>query len=108
MNTRKRYASVAVTGITGIIGLGVMALVLWLAYSGNDDPNGTGIHTTMPISLGTLLTSLVAIVVIAAAAAVIWVEIINPRRAERAHRNNVDGGHEAIEQAGPAGEDYTA
>lgn len=96
MNTRKQYATVAVTGI---IGLGVIALVLWLAYSGNDDPNDSGIHTTMPIGLGTLLISLVAIVVIAFASIVIWVEIINPRRAERAHRNNVDGGHETLDQA---------
>lgn len=93
MNTRKQYASVAVTGI---IGLGVMALVLWLAYSGNDDPNDSGIQPAMSIGLGTLLISLVAIVVIAAAAAVIWVEIINPRRAERAHRNNLVREFEAI------------
>ncbi|WP_141215023.1 MULTISPECIES: hypothetical protein [unclassified Rhodococcus (in: high G+C Gram-positive bacteria)] len=96
MNTRRQYATVAVTGI---IGLGVMALVLWLAYSGNDDPNSGGIHTTMPIGLGTLLISLVVIVVIVFASIVIWVEIINPRRADRAHRNNVDGGHETLDQA---------
>ena len=86
MNTLKRYAPVAVTGI---IGLGVMALVLWLAYSGNDNPNDSGIQPAMPISLGTLLISLVALVVIAFAAAIIWVDVINPRRAERAHRNNL-------------------
>ncbi|QII09345.1 hypothetical protein BH93_27635 (plasmid) [Rhodococcoides fascians A25f] len=85
MNTRKQYATVAVTGI---IGLGVMAVVLWLAYSGNDDPNSSGIQPTMPIGLGTLLISLVGLVIIAFAAAVIWIEIINPRRVERAHRNN--------------------
>lgn len=95
MNTRKQYASVAVTGI---IGLGVMALVLWLAYSGNDDPNSSGIDTTMPIGLGTLLISLVGLVIIAFAAAVIWVEVINPRRAERAHRDNVDGSHDTTDQ----------
>ncbi|MEH6797649.1 MAG: hypothetical protein V7694_26370, partial [Rhodococcus sp. (in: high G+C Gram-positive bacteria)] len=58
-------------------------------YSDNDHPNSSGIHTTMPISLGTLLISLVALVIIAFAAAVIWIEIINPRRTERAHRNNL-------------------
>lgn len=86
MNTRKQYASVAVTGI---IGLGVIALVLWLAYSDNDDPNSSGIQPAMPISLGTLLISLVALAVIVFAAIVIWIEIINPRRAEREHRNNL-------------------
>lgn len=96
MNTRKQYATVAVTGI---IGLGVMALVLWLAYSDDGDSNDSGIHTTMPIGLGTLLISLVALAVIVFAAIVIWVEIINPRRAERAHRNNADGGHETLDQA---------
>ena len=105
MNTLKRYAPVA---ISGTIAVAVIALAIWLLYSDNGQPNDSGIQPTMPISLGTFLISLAAIVVITAAAAVIWVEIITPRRVERAHRNNLDGRHETIGQDGPAGQGHTS
>ncbi|MDZ7931321.1 MAG: hypothetical protein U5N21_15205 [Rhodococcus sp. (in: high G+C Gram-positive bacteria)] len=97
MNTRKQYASVVVAGI---IGLGIAALVIWLLYSGNDGPNSSRVEAPhMPISLGTFLISLVAILTIALAAVMILVEVINPRRVERAHRKNLLGGYETTDAA---------
>jgi len=86
MNTRKQYAFVA---LSGIIGLGVIALVLWLAYSGNDDPNSTGIEAQMPISLTAFVIGIGTLLSLGFVAALIWVEVINPRRVERAHRKFV-------------------
>ncbi|MBY4128086.1 hypothetical protein HQO83_06770 [Rhodococcus fascians] len=91
MNTRKQYASVAVTGI---LGLGIAALVISVAYSGNDDPNSTVVEAQMPISLTAFLISIGTLLSLIAVAVLIWVEVINPRRIERAHRRFV---HAAVE-----------
>lgn len=94
MNTRKQYAFVA---LSGIVGLGIAALVISVAYSGNDDPNSTGIEAQMPLSLTAFLIGIGTLLSLGFVAALIWVEVINPRRAERTHRNNLDGSHETID-----------
>lgn len=96
MNTRKQYASVVVTGI---IGLCIAALVIWPADSGGDGPNSSGIEAPHIPSLGTFLISLVAILTIALAAVMIWVEVITPRRVERAHRKSLQDGYETPDAA---------
>ena len=86
MDTLKQYAFVA---LSGIIGLGIAALVISVAYSGNDDPNSAGIEAQMPISLTAFLIGVGTLLSLGFVAALIWVEVINPRRVERAHRGFV-------------------
>jgi NhaP-type Na+/H+ or K+/H+ antiporter len=86
MNTRKQYAFVA---LSGILGFGAAALVISVAYSGNDNPNSTGIEAQMPLSLTAFLIGVGTLLSLGFIAALIWVEVINPRRRERAHRRFV-------------------
>ncbi|OZC96131.1 hypothetical protein CH275_26695 [Rhodococcus sp. 06-235-1A] len=96
MNTRKPYASVA---LSGVICLGIAALLIWYFYSGNDDPNNSAIQPQMP-SLGTFLISVGAAISLILVAVVIWVEVITPWRVEREHRKGLNGSHETIDPTG--------
>jgi hypothetical protein len=98
MYTRKQYAAAA---LSGVIGLGIAALVTWLAYSGNDDPNGSGIQSPqMPVSLTTFLIGIGSVIVlIFVTLPIIWVEVITPWRAERAHRNRLAHGYDDTDKS---------